>query len=122
MMRAQLGFSAPGAGSRVPIFFIRRTKTSCIGTNRYLLETGMNWDRNCEPAMPRISRPFGMQEEAAMATAAPNPDWRSQMKAFGDAQHVNRSAVDNPGFHQSWFPVALACELESNAVLGVDFL
>ena len=43
------------------------------------------------------------------------------MKAFDHAQQVNSSAVD-PGFHQSWFPVALAREVGSGAVLGVDFL
>jgi phenylpropionate dioxygenase-like ring-hydroxylating dioxygenase large terminal subunit len=44
------------------------------------------------------------------------------MNAFGHARHVSRSAIDNPGFHQSWFPVALARELEGGAVRGVDFL
>ena len=44
------------------------------------------------------------------------------MKAFDHVQHVRKSPVDNPGFYQSWFPVALARELESGAVLGVDFL
>src|SRR5260370_13080114 len=44
------------------------------------------------------------------------------MKTFDHAQQVNRSPVDNPGFHQSWFPVALARDLEIGAVLGVDFL
>src|ERR1700719_3425115 len=34
-MRAQLGFSGPGAGSKDAVFFIRRTKTSCGGTGRY---------------------------------------------------------------------------------------
>ena len=43
------------------------------------------------------------------------------MKAFDHAQQVNSSAVDH-GFHQSWFPVALAREVGSGAVLGVDFL
>ena len=44
------------------------------------------------------------------------------MSAFGHARQLTRSAIDNPGFHQSWFPVVLARELESGAVLGVDFL
>ena len=51
----------------------------------------------------------------------PHSDRRSQMKAFDHAQQVNSSAVDH-GFHQSWFPVALAREVGSGAVLGVDFL
>src|SRR5690349_14363138 len=33
-----------------------------------------------------------------------------------------RSAADDAGFHQSWFPVALSHELSRNAALGVDFL
>jgi len=44
------------------------------------------------------------------------------MKALDDEQQVNRLPVDDPGFHQSWFPVARARELGSGAVLGVDFL
>ena len=40
------------------------------------------------------------------------------MSAFGHARQLTRSAIDNPGFHQSWFPVVLARELESGAVLG----
>ena len=44
------------------------------------------------------------------------------MKAFDHAQRASRPAVDDPGFHQSWFPVALARELETGVVLGVDVL
>jgi nitrite reductase/ring-hydroxylating ferredoxin subunit len=47
---------------------------------------------------------------------------RNQMKALDDEQQVNRLPVDDPGFHQSWFPVARARELGRGAVLGVDFL
>jgi phenylpropionate dioxygenase-like ring-hydroxylating dioxygenase large terminal subunit len=32
------------------------------------------------------------------------------------------SDLDAAGFHQSWFPVALARELENGAVTGIDFL
>src|SRR5260370_19672895 len=44
------------------------------------------------------------------------------MKACDHAQQVDRSPVDTPGFDESWFPVAVARELEIGAVLGVDFL
>ena len=44
------------------------------------------------------------------------------MKALDDEQQANRSSVDDPGFPQSWFPVALARQLGSGAVVGVDFL
>jgi phenylpropionate dioxygenase-like ring-hydroxylating dioxygenase large terminal subunit len=44
------------------------------------------------------------------------------MKALDREQQVSRSSVDDPAFHQSWFPVALAREVWSGAVVGVDFL
>src|SRR5215472_7310210 len=44
------------------------------------------------------------------------------MKALDHEQQTGRPSVDDPGFHQSWFLVALCRELESGAVLGVDFL
>jgi phenylpropionate dioxygenase-like ring-hydroxylating dioxygenase large terminal subunit len=44
------------------------------------------------------------------------------MKALDHTQKVSKSPVADPAFHQSWFPVALAREVESGAVLGVDFL
>jgi len=44
------------------------------------------------------------------------------MKALDHEQQASRPSIDDPGFHQSWFPVALCRELESGAVLGVDFL
>ena len=44
------------------------------------------------------------------------------MKAFDHAQRASRPAVADRGFHQSWFPVARAGELETGVVLGVDVL
>jgi phenylpropionate dioxygenase-like ring-hydroxylating dioxygenase large terminal subunit len=44
------------------------------------------------------------------------------MSALDSRREKNGSPVDTASFPQSWFPVALAGELGSGTVLGVDFL
>ena len=81
-MRAQLGFSGPGAGSKDAVFFIRRTKTSCGGTGRYLIRpAGTIWYRNCGPAGPRMSRPVDGWRLAANAIRLVEAEGRSDGRA-----------------------------------------
>src|SRR5215831_2112257 len=47
-------------------------------------------------------------------------DWRNQMTTIDAGRQTNGSSFDRADYHQSWFPVALARELVSGTVLGVD--
>ncbi len=44
------------------------------------------------------------------------------MSVVTAASQRNGRQADDPGFHQSWFPVGLAAELGEGAVIGRDFL
>jgi phenylpropionate dioxygenase-like ring-hydroxylating dioxygenase large terminal subunit len=44
------------------------------------------------------------------------------MTEISRGQNGNGGGLGGSGFHQSWFPVGLASELDNGAVIGVDFL
>src|SRR5215472_9873911 len=68
-MRAQLGFSAPGAGLGDAVFFIRRRKPLAVVPFR-TLHRGTIWYRSLDCPGHECPDLFGTEEETAMKTAA----------------------------------------------------